>query len=130
QAGSYGPVTLTATPTTASPGTGTFSMTVTHKTGTVTVAAITDPQTVDELSTLTVTPNATLGTCATGPVTWSVSPPLPAGATFSTSTGEIVWTPACGEAGSYGPFTLNATEAAMASGSRNAYKIDVAHKVG
>src|SRR5439155_18741897 len=103
---------------------------VTHKAGTVTVAAITDPQTVQEQSTLTVTPSATLGACAAGPTTWSVSPALPAGATFSTSTGEIMWQPACGEAGSYGPFTLTATAATLESGNSNTFKIDVTHKVG
>src|SRR5439155_1285899 len=116
--GRYGPFTLTATAATGEFGnSNTFKIDVTHKTGTVSVAAITDPQTVEEQSTLTVTPSATLGACATGPVTWSVSPALPAGASFSTSTGEIVWTPACGDVGSYGPFTLTATAATLEVGS-------------
>src|SRR5439155_22536751 len=124
--GRYGPFTLTATAATGEFGnSNTFKIDVTHKTGTVSVAAITDPQTVEEQSTLTVTPSATLGACAAGPVTWSVSPALPAGATFSTSTGEIVWTPACGDVGSYGPVTLTATAATTEAGSSNAVSIDV-----
>src|SRR5439155_747293 len=107
-----------------------FKIDVTHKTGTVSVAAISDPQTVEELSTLTVTPSATLGACAAGPVTWSVSPALPSGATGSTRCGESVWTPACGEDGSYGPFTLTATAATLEFGSSNTFKIDVTHKAG
>src|SRR5207249_5836779 len=107
-----------------------FTINVTHKAGTVAVAAITDPQTVEEQSTLTVTPSATLGACATGPVTWSVSPALPSGASFSTSTGEIMWTPACGDVGSYGPFTLTATAATLESGNSYTFKIDVTQKVG
>src|SRR5439155_22842766 len=90
----------------------------------------TDPQTLHEQPTLTVTPRGPLWACATGPLTWSVSPALPAGASFSTSTGEIVWTPACGEVGSYGPFTLTATAATLESGSSNAFKINVTHKAG
>src|SRR5207249_2894764 len=107
-----------------------FTIDVTHKAGTVSVAAITDPQTVEEQSTRTGTASATLGACATGPVTWSVSPALPAGASFSTSTGEIMWTPACGDVGSYGPFTLTATAATTEAGNSNPFKIDVTHKTG
>jgi hypothetical protein len=101
---------------------------VTIDTAPVTVAAIATPQDVTELSTLTITPSATLTSCATGPATWSVSPALPAGATFNTSTGEIQWTPACGTAGNYGPFTLTATAASGDAGSSNAFTIVVAHK--
>jgi hypothetical protein len=75
----------------------------------VMVAAITDPQTVEEQSTLTVTPSATQSSCAPGTLVWSVSPALPSGATFNAGNGKISWTPACGDAGSYGPFTLKAT---------------------
>ncbi|TMQ70072.1 MAG: hypothetical protein E6K81_13430, partial [Candidatus Eisenbacteria bacterium] len=63
-------------------------------------------------------------------LTWSVSPALPAGATFSTSTGQIVWTPDCaaaegGASGVYGPFTLTATAATSEFGSSNAFSIQV-----
>jgi hypothetical protein len=129
--GSYGPFTLTATASTGETGSSNaFSIVVTHRTGTVTVTAIADPQTVTETNLLTITPSATLGACASGPVTWSVSPALPAGATFSTSTGEIVWTPACGQAGNYGPYTLTATAASGESGSSNAFAIVVNHRTG
>jgi len=95
----------------------------------VTVAAISTPQTVEELSPLTITPSATLTACATGPETWSVSPALPAGATFSTSTGVISWTPPCASHGTYGPFTLTATAASGDAGSSNAFTIVVTPKV-
>src|SRR5262249_40348412 len=52
---------------------------VTIDTAPVTVAAIATPQNVVEQSPLTFTPSATLTACATGPVTWSVSPALPSG---------------------------------------------------
>jgi hypothetical protein len=130
-AGNYGPFTLTATATTGEVGnSNAFAILVTHKAGTVTVAAIGDPQTVQEQSTLTITPSAALGVCAAGPVTWSVSPALPAGATFSTSTGVISWTPACGDARNYGPFTLTATAASAEFGTSNSFAIVVTHKTG
>ena len=64
-----------------------FSIVVAHLVGTVTVAAIGDPQNGIENSLLTVTAVGVATACAAGPYTWSVSPALPAGATFSTSTG-------------------------------------------
>jgi hypothetical protein len=96
----------------------------------VNVVAISTPQAVTENGTLSLTPSATLGDCATGPVTWSISPALPAGATFSTTSGAIAWTPACGAAGSYGPFTLTAMAASGESGASDAFAIQVAHQVG
>src|SRR5439155_8401417 len=131
EAGSYGPFTLTATAATLESGSSNaFKIDVTHKTGTVSYGTISDPQTLAERSSLTITPSATLGACAAGPVAWSVSPALPAGATFSTSTGQIVWTPDCsaaagGVSGTYGPFTLTATAATTEAGSSNAFGIHV-----
>jgi hypothetical protein len=102
---------------------------ITIDTAPVTVAAISTPQTVEELSPLTITPSATLTACASGPVTWSVSPALPSGATFSPSTGVITWTPPCGSHGTYGPFTLTATAASGDAGSSNPFTIVVTPKV-
>jgi hypothetical protein len=101
---------------------------VTIDTAPVSVAAIPTPANVVELSTLIITPAAVLTSCATGPVTWSVAPALPAGATFNTTSGEIQWTPPCGTAGTYGPFTLTATAASGDAGSSNAFSMVVAHK--
>ena len=42
----------------------------------------------------------------------------------------ITWTPACGTAGSYGPFTLTATAATGEVGASNPFSIVVAHLVG
>src|SRR5262249_45816392 len=72
------------------------------------VGPIPTPQFDTELVELVITPSATLSACATGPVNWTVAPALPAGATFNPATGVIDWTPPCGSAGSYGPFTLTA----------------------
>ena len=96
----------------------------------VTVAPISSPQNVTENSLLTITPAATISSCATGPATWTVAPALPSGATFSSSTGQIQWTPACGTAGNFGPFTLTATAASGEFASSNAFTIHVAHLVG
>src|SRR5439155_1426703 len=129
--GSYGPFTLTSTAATLEVGSSkTMKIDVPHKFGSVAVAALGDPQTVAELATLTIAPPPTPGPCARGPLTWSVSPALPAGATFSTSTGQIVWTPNCaaaegGASGVYGPFTLTATAATSEFGSGNAFSIQV-----
>ena len=84
--------------------------TVTFDATPVTIADIAD-QTVAELAGLTITPSVTITACATGPATWGISPSLPGGATFSTGSGEIAWTPDCSQAGSYGPYTLTATAA-------------------
>jgi hypothetical protein len=131
EAGNYGPFTLTATAATGEAGSSNaFAIVVTHTPGTVTVAAISSPQSVQELSTLTITPSATLAGCAAGPTTWSISPALPSGATFNSSTGVITWTPACGTVGSYGPFTLTATAATSEVGTSNAFTINVTHKPG
>ena len=132
QAGTFGPYTLTATVVNGSEtysGSGTFSIVVTHKVGTVTVAAIPTPQPVVEQSLLTILPSATLGACAAGPLAWSADS-LPGGATFSSSTGQIDWTPACGQVGTYGPYVLTATAATGEAGSSNAFTIVVSHKVG
>jgi hypothetical protein len=75
----------------------------------VAIAEIAD-QTVVERSTLTIEPGVTFTACATAPATWSADS-LPGGATFDTNTGKIIWTPDCGQAGTYGPYTLTATAA-------------------
>jgi hypothetical protein len=125
-AGNYGPFTLTATAPSGDYGTSNaFGIQVTHKAGTVSVAAISTPQVVAEGSPLVITPSATTTPCVAGPLTWAVAPALPAGATFSTSTGEIQWTPGCSQAGNYGPFTLTATAATSELGSSNAFSINV-----
>src|SRR6185503_16159789 len=130
-ANTYGPFTLTATAVTGEVGASNpFEIHVTHLVGTVSVAAIADPQTVVETSLLTITPSATTTPCAAGPLTWSVSPALPAGASFSTSSGVITWTPACGTANTYGPFTLTATAVTGEVGASNAFEIHVTHLVG
>src|SRR5262249_56850170 len=78
QAGSYGPFTLTATAVTGESGTGSFSISVTHKTGTVTVS-VSDPPATDELSAISVTPSATLNPNGAGPGRWSMTPAWPSG---------------------------------------------------
>ena len=91
QAGTYGPYTLTATVTAVGgqtySGSETFSITVTHMVGTVAIDAIAD-QTIEEQSTLTVTPAATLTACAAGRWSGASARPLPGGATFSTDDGR------------------------------------------
>ena len=73
-------------------------------------------------------PSAILTDCAAGPVTWSVLEALPAGATLN-SSGQIVWTPSCGQANNYGPFTLKATAATGEIGT-SSFSLVVTHKVG
>src|SRR5262249_11292575 len=110
-------------------GTGTFSLTVTHKVGTVTVA-VTSPPSVQELTAIAMaTPSATLTSCAAGGVTWSVSPALPSGASFSTSTGVVTWTPSRGPAGSSGPLypTVSGSTGEFGTGP---FSLTVTHKVG
>jgi hypothetical protein len=125
-AGSYGPFTLKATAPSGDYGlSNAFAINVTHKVGTVAVNPITDPQIIAEGATLTITPSANTTPCAGAPLTWSVAPSLPAGATFSTSSGQIVWTPNCSQSGSYGPFTLTATAATSESGNSNSFSINV-----
>src|SRR5207342_1397835 len=81
-AGNYGPFTLTATAASGDAGSSNaFTIVVAHLAGTVTVAAIGTPQNVVENSTLTVTPSATTTPCVVTPLSWSVSPALPSGAT-------------------------------------------------
>ena len=82
----------------------------------VTVTPIHNTQVVAELATLTVTPEVTLTGCASGPVAWTITPPLPVGANLDPATGVITWTPDSGAAeavpdGLYGVFTLRATVA-------------------
>ncbi len=128
QAGSYGPFTLTATASSGQQGMGNFSLTVNHKAGTVTVS-VSSPPASDESTPITVTPSAMLTSCAAGPLTWSITPALPAGASFDPSTGVTTWTPSCGQAGAYGPFTLKATAATSEFGTGN-FSLTVNHKVG
>ena len=99
---------------------------VTHKSGTVTVAAIATPQTVAEMATLTITPSADLADCAALPLAWSVSTgTLPAWATFVPGTGVITLAPGCTDAGSYGPFALKATASTGEFGYSNEFSITV-----
>src|SRR5262249_43904643 len=76
----------------------------------VTVDAI-PAQTVAEGALLTVTPSATISSCATGPTTWTATG-LPSGASIDSGTGIVTWTPDCGafetNGGLYGPFTVTA----------------------
>ena len=130
-AGTYGPFTLTATAASGEVGSSNaFAIVVAHLVGTVTVAAVSTPQTIAEGALLTITPSAGTTPCAGAPLTWSVSPALPAGATFSSATGQIQWTPDCaaaegGASGTYGPFTLTAQAATGEQGSSNAFSIHV-----
>ncbi len=126
-AGSYGPFALTATATTGETDTSNeFTIEVTHKVGTVSVAAIATPQTVAEMTTSTLTPSATLTDCAAAPLTWSVTTgTLPAWASFVASTGVITFAPGCTDAGSYGPFALTATAATGEYGTSNEFTVTV-----
>jgi hypothetical protein len=125
----YGPVTLTAHAVSGETGSASFSIHVNDNPGTVTVTA-TNPPSVEEQSPLAMSaPGATLAGCASGAVTWSISPAVPTGATFNTSSGVITWTPSCGQAGSYGPFTLTATAASGESGNAS-ISLTVTHKAG
>ena len=127
--GSYGPYTLTAQVATGETGSATFSITVTHKAGSVAVD-VASSFSADETVALAMTaPSATLGECATGPVTWSIDPALPGGATFSSSTGVVSWTPACGEVGSHGPYTLTAHASSGESGT-GSFSLVVTHLPG
>ena len=132
--GTYGPFTLTATAASGDAGSSNaFSIHVTDTPGTVAVVVTPHPQTVEEQSLLTVTPALTVGGCASSPApVWSISPALPAGASFSTSSGVITWTPACGDANTYGPFTLTATvtNGAEVYSGNDVFSIVVTHKVG
>jgi hypothetical protein len=125
----YGPVTVTAHAVSGETGSASFSIHVTNSPGTVTVSA-TSPPSVEEQSSLAMAaPSATLSGCASGAVTWSISPALPNGATLNTSTGVVSWTPSCGQAGSYGPFTLTATAGTGELGSAS-ISLTVTHKTG
>ena len=125
----YGPVTVTAHAAGGETGSASFSIQVTDNPGAVTVT-LTDPPSVEELSALMMAaPSAALAGCASGTVTWSVSPALPSGATLNTSSGEVSWTPGCGQAGSYGPFTLKATAATGEFGTAS-LTLTVTHRVG
>ena len=71
------------------------------------VLAAIPPQTVTELSTLTVTPAASDGDGDT--LRWTGSA-LPSGATVAPTTGVFTWTPMLGTAGTYPGVTLTATD--------------------
>src|SRR5205807_591482 len=124
----YGPVTIKATDAIGNSSQQSFSIHVTNTPGTVTVSVASPPATPEQ-SAINVTPTATRAGCAEAPVTWSILPALPSGATFDPSTGAVSWTPACGQAGSYGPFTLTATASTGESGT-GSFSIIVNHKVG
>jgi len=127
--GNYGPVTVTATAASGDHASASFNIHVTDTPGTVTVS-VTSPPSVEESSALAMAaPSAALAGCAAGPVAWSVSPALPTGATLSSSTGVVSWTPSCGQAGGYGPFTLTATAATGETGT-GSFSLTVTHKVG
>lgn len=125
----YGPYALRATDARGDTASAVFTLTVTHHAGGVSVVA--SSATTTELSSLAMTPwAATLTDCASAPVTWALSgPPLPPGATFDPVGNTVVWTPACGQAGVYGPFTLTATAATGESGSAS-FSLTVQHRAG
>jgi hypothetical protein len=113
QAGSYGPYTLKAMVPSGDYATVSFSVSVSHKVGTVTVDPISDP-TVAETHLLTVTPSASLTSCAATPLTWSATG-LPTGASINSSTGVITWTPDClafENGPNYGPVAVTAESSA------------------
>ena len=129
EAGTYGPYTLTAHATTGESGTGEFSLVVTHKTGTVAVS-VGSSFSVEETVALEMSaPGASLSACAAGPVSWTISPALPSGASLDPATGVVSWTPACGEVGSYGPYTLTAHATTGESGTGE-FSLVVTHKAG
>ena len=104
---------------------------MTHKVGTVTVAAIADPQTVVEQSTADGDAGARRMTPCVGTLTWSLTTgTLPAGANLDPLTGVITWTPGYGTAGTYGPFVLTATASTGEVGASNAFNIVVTHLPG
>lgn len=97
----------------------------------VTVTPISD-QTVAETSLLTVTPSATLSSCATGPASWSATG-LPAGTNIDPETGVITWTPDCEAAevngGVYGPISVTALATTGETGSTS-FNITVTNTLG
>src|SRR5205085_2092566 len=113
-------------------GNAPLTITVNHKTGTVTVSA-TNPPASDELTLITTpTPSATFGQCASGGPTWTITgtPTLASlGGSLNTSTGVVTWTPSCGQVGTFGPFTLKATAASGEFGT-GTFSITVTHKAG
>jgi hypothetical protein len=110
QSGTY-PLTVTATDSTGKSDSKTIQITVTEPHAPV-VAAIAD-QTVMAGSTLSITAQAM---DADGDaITYSISN-APAGATFNKQTGNLIWTPTQGEAGSYS-VTITATDTTGRSSS-------------
>ncbi len=127
---SYGPVTLTLSDAAGNSGSASFSIAVTNTPGTVHVDPIAD-QTIGETFALTVTPAATLGGCAEGPLAWSGAG-LPSGASVNPSTGVFTWTPDCTafESGpNYGPVTLTAQAATGETGTAS-FAISVSNTPG
>ncbi len=114
---SYGPVVLQATAASGETGSATFTIQVTNTPGTVSIAAISDP-TITETQTLTITPVATIGGCAEGPLAWTAQG-LPSGATLSASTGVLTWVvgTTAYESGPNYPVTLTATAPTGAAGN-------------
>ncbi len=124
----YGPVNVSAQAASGEIGSASFTIHVTNTPGTVTVSVGASFSVEEESALVMAAPSATLSSCAVGPVTWSVTPALPVGATLD-ANGVVVWTPVCGQANSYGPFTLTATAATSEIGT-GSFSLVVTHKVG
>jgi hypothetical protein len=123
------PVTIHAQAASLETASASFTIHVTNTPGTVTVSVGASFSVEEESPLVMAAPSAVLASCAEPPVTWSVSPALPAGATLSSSSGVVSWTPSCGQAGNYGPFTLTAT-AATGELDSETFSLVVTHKVG
>ena len=127
--GNYGPVTLTATAASGESGSTSFSIHVNNTPGTVSVTVGSSFSVEETVALAMSAPSATLAGCARGPVSWTISPALPSGASLDAVSGVVSWTPACGEVGTYGPYTLTAHAATGESGTGE-LSLVVTHKAG